>query len=152
VLAVVEADQQPAIPQVKGQCPQRPAHRLDHDPGGGGRQFRHKRRIGDGTEVHPPHPVGPAVGQPRRRLDRQAGLAATTRPGERHHSLRSQQPFDRGQLVAAPDEAGERARQVVGQHIQRAERREVAGQVSMPQLEDAVGCRQVAQPVGAQIP
>ena len=54
-------------------------------------------------------------------------------------------------LVVATDEAGPLHRQVVDPGVQGAKRRELAGQVGVVQLEDALGTGQVLEPVHPQI-
>ena len=79
VLAVVEAHEDAAIPELQRQGPPWPTDRLDHDADGGGGQLRDQRRVGGGTEVDPPHPVRPVVGQLGGGLRRQ-GASCRHRP------------------------------------------------------------------------
>jgi hypothetical protein len=81
----------------------------------------------------------------------ETGLAGPARAGERHEPLAVEQQLDRGQLLAPAHEAGELDRQVVGQCVQRAQRGQVAWQVGVAQLVDALGAGQVAEAVGPQV-
>ena len=87
VLAVVEHQQpDPAL--------QRGGHRLAHALARllGDAQHRrhrvgHRRRIGDRGQFEKPDTVGKFIGQPRRDLGRQAGLADPAHPGQRHQPM-----------------------------------------------------------------
>jgi hypothetical protein len=151
VLAVVQADQQPPIPEVHGQRPQGPAGGLDHHPGAGRHQLGHPRGIGHRAQIDPPDAVRPPVRQARSRLHRQAGLAAAARARERDKLMTPEQPLHDGQLATPADEARDLQREVVGQCIEGPQRRELARELLEAQLEDPLRARQVPQPVGPQV-
>ena len=94
-----------------------------------------------GREVDPPHPVrDSASATSAADLEREAGLAAAARAGERDQAVVGQQSATVVELALAADEAGELGRQVVGQRVERAQRREArAGSAGMGELEDALG-------------
>ena len=106
VLAVVEHQQpDPAL--------QRGGHRLAHalarllgDAQHRGDRVGHRRRIGDRGQFEKPDAVGKFIGEPRRDLGCQAGLADPAHPGQRDQPMCSQRRLHLGDLGLAPDEAG----------------------------------------------
>ena len=104
VLAVVQHDQQ--LPA--GQRPHHARHRVrgvsfrDAQRLGDGR--RNERGIGEGGQLDQPGAVLEAAAGQRRRPQRQPGLAAPSRAGQRHHAGRPQAVQDRGELRPASDQ------------------------------------------------
>ena len=102
-------------------------------------RHRHSRsdvgRLAERSEVDEPHAVGHRVEQGRRRLEREAGLATTTRTSNGHESVRADEFANPLQLRLAPDEHGELYGQVVVLRRKGAKRREVDGEAVNVQLE-----------------
>ena len=104
VLAVIQHDQQLPVRQ----RPHDACHRVR------GILFRYSQRLGDacgdkrgigeGGQLDQPDAVLEAVGGQRRRPQRQAGLAAASRAGQRHRAGRAQAVQDRGELRPASDQ------------------------------------------------
>ena len=113
---------------------------------------RHVAGVGEWCELDPPHSVGESIHLFGSRLQGEAGLAGTAGSGDRHHPLRGEQVRDGGQLVDATDEGREANRKVVRGRIERPQRCEVAEQLRMHQLVDALRASEVLQAVVAEIP
>ena len=88
----------------------------------------YRRRVGDCGQLEKPDPVGELIGQPRRDLQRQAGLADPTYPGQRDQPMSLHRGLQLGDLGLAPDEARGRSPQVPRTRIQRPQRRKVRAQ------------------------
>ena len=78
----------------------------------------HRRRIGDRGQLEKPHPLGKLIGQPRRDLQRQPGLADPTYPGQRDQPMSFHHRLQLGDLGLASDEARGRSPQVPRTRIQ----------------------------------
>ncbi len=99
-----------------------------------------------GGQLHGPDPAGELVQHLRRHLQRQAGLAGAAEPVERDQAVPPERVTHLGELPLPANEAGQLGRQVVGDGLQRAQRRGVAGQASCPPPARG-GCRDVASPL-----
>ena len=112
VIAVVQQDQRAAIAQLIGE-------RLDQRSAGclpdaeDGRHRPGQRSLADRRQIDEPHAVGKQVDRLTCDLHRQPRLAAPAGPRQRQQPCVWQQPDELGDLLLAPDEAGERRRQVV---------------------------------------
>src|SRR5215204_5330719 len=84
---------------------------------------------------------------------RKAGFAgaARTREGEQTYRLSLDPVTDLLQLGVASDECGGLGRQVVWSTIQCCQRREVAGEPRVEQLEELLGSPQILEPMGAEV-
>ena len=104
-------------------------------------------------ERHEEDAVRIAVGEPRRDLQREAGLAGAARPGQRQQAGRvEQRPATSAQLVLAPEERRELGRQVVRDGIECLRRRERRpSRPSIDELVEALGARQVLEAMLAQV-
>ena len=87
-----------------------------------GHRVGHRRRIGDRGQLEKPDPVGKFIGQPRRDLQRQPGLADPTHPGQRDQPMSLHRGLQLADLGLAPDEARGRRPQVPRTRIQRPQR------------------------------
>src|SRR5829696_5392741 len=94
-------------------------------------------------------PVDHISGHPQRK----AGFAgaARTREGEQTYRLSLDPVTDLLQLGVASNECGGLCRQVVWPKIQCCQRREVARELRVEQLEELLGSSQILEPVGAQV-
>src|SRR5262245_26314143 len=99
--------------------------RLDEDADRARGQARQQVGICDRREVDPPGAVEPTVREAGSGLNGEPGLAAAAGAGQGDQPLLAQESLDRGQLVAAADEAGELGRQIVGEYVERPWRRKV---------------------------
>ena len=88
-----------------------------------------------GGQVDEPHPVRVPLQGVRRRLEGQAGLARPPGAGEGQQAVGAQQGRHLPQLPLPPHEAGDLQGQVVGERVQGAQGREVAGEPRGGQLE-----------------
>src|SRR5512146_145400 len=78
----------------------------------GGRQgMADECRIGEGRQIGPPDAIWIDVTRGDRHLTRQAGLATTADTYQGQQSCGRQDPAERADILPAPDEAGQRARQ-----------------------------------------
>ena len=109
------------------------AQRLGDDAGD---QFR----IADRREVDEPHAIGIAIEQLRADLHRQPRLANATRANQREQAVTVEQFFDLGDVVLAADEAGGLNRKIVGQRIERAQRRKLVRKPSMSSCQTCSDC------------
>ena len=80
-------------------------------------------RIGQRRQLDPPAAVGELLECVGCHLQRQPRLAAAARADQRQHPRGAEQPSDLLELPFPPDEAGQLLRQVVGQRIERPQRR-----------------------------
>ena len=151
VLAVVEHDQHAPIGHEPGDGVQRRlGGRLPHaqDAGDLG---RHRRRVVDGRQLDERHavevaldPVGGGVhGEPR--------LADPRCAGEGDEPVGVQRLGDRRQLGGAADQRRRLVGQVVPVGVERAQRRELAGEVGVGELVHLLGPHQVGELVAPQI-
>jgi hypothetical protein len=112
VFAVVEDKQQSLCGDVLDQPGHGPAARFMAES-----QRRHDR-LGDelgipkAGELDQPHAIGDRATQVGRGPERQAGLADSTRPDERHHASCSQRRLDILELPAPANEACQLGREV----------------------------------------
>ena len=79
----------------------------------------YRRWVGDCGQLEKPDTVGELIGQPRRDLHRQPGLADPTYPGQRDQPMSFHHRLQLGDLGLASDEAGGRSPQVPRTRIQR---------------------------------
>jgi len=86
-----------------------------------------------------------------RNLDGQARLATPARAGESDQSRARQQLFHRRDLSLPTNKGGELLGQVVGQRVQRPQRREFRGKLRVKQLKDALRPGEILEPALAQI-
>ena len=112
---------------------------------------RHVAGLGEWCELDPPHSVGEPIHLFGSHLQGEARLAGTTGAGDRDHPLGRDQSRKSGQLVDPADEGREANRKVVRGGVQRAQRRELTGQLRMGQLVHALGTSEVLEPVLAQV-
>ena len=151
VLAVVEHQQpQPAL--------QRGGHGFAHGFAWllGDAQHRrdrvgYRRRIGDCGEFEKPDAVGKFIDETRRDLQRQAGLADPTHPGQRHQPMSLDRRLHLVEFGLASDEARRRSPQVPRTRIQRPQRRELRTQARCSDLKQPDRGRQIPQPPRPQI-
>jgi hypothetical protein len=131
------------------------------DAGRAGWTHRFPHRVGDALPVrkidkrHEPdgwHGEAPAVGEPRRHLDRQPRLPAAAGTGERHQPL-SLQPFDEfGDLRFTAEEAGEAQRKATrGLARGRRERERGGPALRIAEVEEALRGSAVARAVEPQV-
>src|SRR5207249_405554 len=85
--------------------------------------LRHESWICERCELYEPHPIAVLLQQLGPHLQCQTSLAAATCPRQCQERRRAQEALDLRNLWLAPDKAGELARQVIGQRVQRPERR-----------------------------
>src|SRR5271154_6433620 len=109
--------------------------------------------IGAGRgEANDPLSVGHRVEQRRRSLERETGLAATTRTNDGHESVRADEFANPLELRLAPDEHRELYGQVVVLGRKGSKRGEVDGKAVNVKLEDLFLAREVAEAMAAQAP
>jgi hypothetical protein len=80
-------------------------------------------------------------------LQRQAGLAHPSHPGQRDGPGLAERRNDPGQLALATDERTHLQRQIAGESVQRAQGREPPRQIGMAKLVQRLGLPEVPQPV-----
>jgi hypothetical protein len=107
LLAVVQADQGAAVPELHRQRPQRALHGLDQHPDRRRGDLGDLGGIGDRLERDPPHAVRPPRGLVGDHAGGEPGLARATDPGQRHQPPPAHQGRHGGELGPPPDEAGE---------------------------------------------
>ena len=107
--------------------------------------------VGDRCELDEPRPVGEAFERARRELEREPRLPAAAGTGEREHAGLAEELAQHRELGFAPDEAGELHRQVVGEVVDRSQRREVVAELGVHELVDVLGPAEVLQPVYAEV-
>ncbi len=108
--------------------------------------------IGDRRQRHEPGAVRQCLLHRGGDLDREAGLAGPTGPGERQQPRPLEQPADLGDLGLATDEGRELGRDVADARVLGPRRREVRGEVLEDQLREVFGMVQVLQAVLPQVP
>jgi hypothetical protein len=119
MLAVVQHEQQTALAEGGSE-------RIDDglacgftNTDGGGDAMGDQLRVGQRSQLDQPDAVGIAVGHLGCQLERQAGLAAATNASEGKQPCLGQSPLDLSKLYLAPDETGDRYRQVVHRRFGR---------------------------------
>jgi hypothetical protein len=122
VLAVVQHQQEPPVPEGVDQRGDQRAVGLFADVERGGRRLRHESRLRERRELDEPDPIRERLHQVPRYLQCQPGLPAAARSRERHQAMILQQGMDLGDLLLPSDEAGERQGQVVSRNRQRGRR------------------------------
>ncbi len=93
----------------------------------------------DVGEADEEHPVGEAGHDVSRCLDRQPGLAGAPRRQDRQQAGSVEDPFGLCQFCLPPEELGQLDREVVGDSVERGERREVVRESSDVDLVHALG-------------
>jgi hypothetical protein len=96
-------------------------------------------------------PVGDVTQDPFGHGQGEAGLARAARARERQEAPACEEADDPFDLLLAAHERGRLDRQVVGPRIERAKGREVSGQALDHQLPEALGGRQVLEPMLPQV-
>ena len=96
----------------------------------------------------PSSKLGSDVG---RCLDRQPRLTSAPRPQDGQQARSGEELLNLCQFCLPSDELGQLDREIVGDGIQRAQRRKRAWQLRVDKLEDVHLAGQVAQPVLAQV-
>ncbi len=104
------------------------------------------RRRPDRGKFHPPRPVWVEIHRDGRDLQRETGLARSTRTGQSDQPLRVHQVEHCLLLGVAPNERRQRSRQVVRRTVKGAQRRERRAQVRVDQLPHVFRTRQITQP------
>jgi hypothetical protein len=151
MLTVIENEQRPARLEILDErVPRSPTRQLPQAHGTDYRS-RHKCGILQPRKLDPPHPVEMAVHRAGGCLQCQARLTTTARAGERQQPHLPEQLSDLRQLRAAPDEARQLTRQIVGQGTQRPQRREPDRQIGVQQPEHVFRPANITKPVHAQI-
>ena len=112
---------------------------------------RDRVRIGQATELHQPRAAGVAGEHFGRDLHREARLADAADSGERHNARFLEGRHDRGELVVASDERGDLRGQVGWIGVESPQRREVARERRVDDLEHPHGLREIAQAMLAEI-
>ncbi len=125
MLAVVEHEQQLPRRRRVGERRHRRAARLLANAERRADRRRNQGRVGEPAELDQPHAVAEAVDHRARDLEREPGLSDSARTDERHEPVAREQLLGARDLLSAPDEARQRARQVVrrGRAPDRPERR-----------------------------
>jgi len=113
----------------------------------------HDLGIGNRRERDEEDAVRALVHQLRAGLEREPGLARAPRPGERHqaHAVPPQELVDLGHLPLAADEGRRLDREVGRPVVERPQRRKVAGQGRIDELEEMLRLGQVLQSVVAEV-
>src|ERR671923_3101645 len=93
--------------------------------------------------------VGKAAEELRCHFEPQPRLPAAADAGHRHETVALEVLHDGDQILLASDE-GRTARRQVVPDAERVQRREVAGELGMTDLEDALGPRDITQAVEAE--
>jgi hypothetical protein len=109
--------------------------------------------VADGREVDEEDTVLEPVDLVRRRLQSQTRLANPSGPGQRQQpdAVRVEQVANGAQLDLAAEELRRLRREVVGALAEGRERRQVALELGMRQLEDVLRLREVLEPVLAEV-
>ena len=102
-------------------------------------------------KVDEPCAVRKAWKRSRRSLNRQPCLPHTTSASERHDPCLLQRAHNPIQVLFPAHERGDLDRQIPRQRVQRSQRRKLRRQSGRSNLKDALGTRQVTQPMLAQI-
>ena len=111
----------------------------------------YRRRVGDRGQLEKPDTVRELIGQTRRDLGRQPGLADPAYPGQRHQPMSLDRRLHLGDLGLAPDEACGRRPQIPRTRIECPQRRKVRAQARRSDLEHPDRRRHVPQPSRPQI-
>ena len=125
MLAVVQDDQQTAVPDRFCQRFQNGVSGLFLDSQNGCDGLRDHPGIGDRRELDQPNAVGVIVQHVGGRLQGQPRLAQAARAKQRHQPPFLQRAPDFGQLALTTDERGHLLRQVVRRRGERTQRREI---------------------------
>ena len=151
LLAVVEDEQRLAAAQLLHQgVDQGPVVLLAQADslGHGGRD---KIGIPHRGEVDPPHPAGMTIGGVGGALEREPRLSAAPGAGQRDQPVVLDELGELGELGVAGDERRQLHRQVVGECIQRTQRREPISEIRVTQLPHPLRTTETLEPVPAQI-
>ena len=108
-------------------------------------------RVADRCQLTPPGAVTELGEHLRRHLQRQPGLADPAHPGQGHGPHLTERGGHARHLALAADERAHRRRQVPHDRVQRPQRRELAHQIGLADLENRLGTTQVAQTVLTQV-
>ena len=118
----------------------------------GGDHTRHEQRVGYRSQLDQPDSVRIPVDDLRGELEREACLAASAGAGQRQQAGALEKSPELDELCFSTDEARELHREVVRARVERAERRKFRLEVDMCELEDALRCCEVLQPMTAEGP
>ncbi len=151
MLAVVEQDQHPFIPQVIAQHIDDRALRLIPQPDRDGGGARHQQRVKERRQLHEPHAVDVLGQQLTGRLDGQARFARAARPDQGEQGRVQQEFLYILQFFFTPHKTGELCRQIVGDLTQRLERRKIVLQPRCEDLPETFQPGQSPQPVLSHI-
>ena len=151
MLAVVQAHEHAAVPQLHRHRPKRTSDGLDEHPDRRGDGLGDVGGIRHRLKLDPPDAVRPPLGLVGGGLGGETGLARAAHAGQRHQPVASQQVADGHALGQPSDEPGELDRQVVRDPIERPQRHRFGGWVAIRQLEDPRRRRQIPEAVQAQV-
>ena len=151
MLAVVQNDQQTPVAHVLDERLDHRSSRIFLHAEHGGDRFGDERIVAQRRELDEPYAVRMLVHRFGRDLQRQPRLAEPARTDEGQQSAAAKQPDDGAHLRFAADERCDLLRQVVRRRLERAQRREIAAQIGMQQLEHALRCGKIAQADRAEI-
>ena len=116
-----------------------------------GQRVPHRLGIAHRRELAQPRAVGKLGQQLGRDLDREARSCRRRRPRQRHQRPFAQEAGQVRDVVVAPHERRHLARQVAGQRVQRAQRREVGREIGVRELEHMHRRAEIAKPMFTEI-
>ena len=112
---------------------------------GGGDDLEHGFRFARGRELAEPRAIREARQHLGRDLNREAGLADAADTGQREESPFAERTRDLCDILIASDERTDLCRQVARERVQRLQSWEVAEELRMHELEDALGPGEIAE-------
>jgi hypothetical protein len=145
VLAVVEHQQPDPVLQGGRHTFTHGLARLLNDPQHRGDRVGHRRRVGDRCELEKPDPIGKFVHQLRGDFQCQPRLTNPAHPGQRDQPTESHCRLDLGDLIVAPNPAGDRGSQVPWCRVESPQWRKVRSESRRLQLKHPDRVRQVTQ-------
>ncbi len=151
MLAVVDHEQELGVAQaLEHVVEQRAVRPLAHVENAGDR-LDHQLRVEHRGQVDQPGAFAGLRGHPGGDLDRQPCLSRPAGARQGDQTGPAEQVRELGELPLAPDEAGELDQQVVAAGIRGSQRRKLARQIGVLELEEALGTVPVTQPVHAEV-
>ena len=151
MLAVVEDEEQAAVPEIFHQgFDDRPARGF-LDPQHARHGLRHEARVVHGCELDQPDAIREFVDQIGADLQRKPALSDAAHAEQGQEPELHEQLLHFAQLGLAADERRELVRQVVGRRLERTQRRELVPQARVQELVEGFGRSKIAQADRAEL-
>ncbi len=151
VLTVVDDQKRPVGLQVLDERFDHRSTRLLGNAEGPGRCGHDQIGVGDRGEFDQPGTSRELTAHRRGNLKSEPGLARPADTGDRDQPGAAHELLDLGEFLIPADETGGEGRQVVGDLVERDERRELGREAGTGQLEHPLGTDQVPDPMLAEI-